>query len=92
MRLRVLALAALASASGAAAQPVGPYKLVIAWGNGQTPPVVIDYPSQVRCEAAARAVEREARRREEWAESRPRPPGTITMGGPVVFYAFCIPG
>ena len=76
----------------ALAQPAGPYKLVIAWGNGQTQPLVIDNPSQVRCEAAVRAVEREAKRREDWAANRPSPQGSITIGGPVVIYAFCIPG
>ena len=90
MRL-ALSIAALSLAGvPASAQQSGPFKLILAWSNGQTSPLVIDYPSQTRCEAALEAVERAAAEREQRA-LRSTTPGVI-IAGPVVIYAICIPG
>ena len=87
LAMAVAGLALLAAPAGA--QQAGPFKLILAWGNGQTAPLVIDYPSQARCQAALDAVERAAAAREQGAARTPRP--GIVIGGPVVIYAICIP-
>lgn len=74
------------------AQPLGaqerplPYKLIISWYQSNL--IVIDYPTKVRCEAAAKAVNDEVERK--IAEVSISTGAVPVIKGPNG--AFCIPG
>lgn len=87
MRALIVFTIAAAVPTAALAQPT-PYKLIISWYQSNL--TVVDYPSKVRCEAAANALNDEVARRLAESDSA-APAGTVRIGtGPNG--AFCIPG
>lgn len=81
MHFLAFLLAAQASADASA------WKLAVQWGDGMA---ITGYPSQPRCEEAARAIDAERVRRIADAR-RNNPPGAIITSYNVP-QAFCIPG
>lgn len=73
----------------AAAEP-GPYHLVVSYqGGGGT--VVIDYPTQARCERALAVLEADiAKRIQQMRENVT--PGATVIGMPYRYIGVCIPG
>lgn len=71
----------------AAAEP-GAYKLLVSYQGAGT--VVIDYPSQSRCERALAILEADLEKRIRESQ-RNGPPGTVTVGQPYHYIGVCIP-
>lgn len=53
-------------------------------------PLVVDYSTPQRCEAARKVVEQEVAQRLRDAQSK-QPPGTVLVKPPLVAIAFCLP-